>query len=116
MPLLDDLNIPGYIANLHKLFDKAIKGGEKDKKIFNAACNLIGFLVESKETWVLKQKIRLWGNEIEDREKKINKKIDLRNIARKNKDFKEADKIRKELLDDSIILEDKDGKTTWRLK
>jgi len=116
LPLLDDLNIPGYIANLHKLFDKAIKGVEKDKKIFNAACNLIGFLVETKETWILKQKTRVWGNEIEDMEKKVNKKIDLRNKARENKDFKEADRIRKELLDDNITLEDKDGKTTWRLK
>jgi cysteinyl-tRNA synthetase len=40
----------------------------------------------------------------------------LRNKARENKDFKEADRIRKELLDDNITLEDKDGKTTWRLK
>ena len=116
LPLLDDLNIPGYIANLHKLFDKAIKGSEKDKKIFNSACNLIGFLIENKETWILKQKTRVWGNEIDSIEKKITKKINLRNKAREDKDFEEADKIRKELLDDNIILEDKNGKTTWRLK
>ena len=116
LPLLDDLNTPGYIANLHKLFDKAINGSENDKKIFNAACNLVGFLVETKETWILKQKIRVWGDEINEIEKKINKKIILRNKARESKDFKEADKIRNELLKENIILEDKDGKTTWRVK
>ena len=32
LPLYDDLNTPGYIANLHKLFDLAIKGDDNDKK------------------------------------------------------------------------------------
>ena len=26
-PLYDDLNTPGYIANLHQLYDKALKKG-----------------------------------------------------------------------------------------
>ena len=34
--------------------------------------------------------------------------------ARKRKDFAEADRIRKELLDKGIVLEDKGGKTSWR--
>jgi cysteinyl-tRNA synthetase len=43
--------------------------------------------------------------------------IDRRNEARKKGDFKEADRIRNELEEQSIILEDtKDGKTTWRKK
>ena len=33
-PLYDDLNTPGYITNLHKLFDKTRKGELKDKEIF----------------------------------------------------------------------------------
>jgi cysteinyl-tRNA synthetase len=41
--------------------------------------------------------------------------IERRNLARKNGDFKEADKIRQELEDSGIILEDtKGGETTWR--
>ena len=28
------LNTPGYIANLHKLFDKTLNGNEKDKEDF----------------------------------------------------------------------------------
>ena len=30
-PLLDDLNTPGYIANLHKLYEKSQNGSLKDK-------------------------------------------------------------------------------------
>jgi cysteinyl-tRNA synthetase len=42
-------------------------------------------------------------------------KIEERNKARQNRDYKLADKIRKELEEKGIILEDtKDGKTAWR--
>jgi len=42
--------------------------------------------------------------------------INLRNAARKNKDFKEADRIRKELEKQGIVLEDTNDGTTWRRK
>jgi cysteinyl-tRNA synthetase len=41
-------------------------------------------------------------------------KIAEREAARKAKDYAAADRIRKELLDKGIVLEDKAGKTTWR--
>ena len=50
-PLYDDLNTPGYIANLHKLFEKSQKGSAKDKEIFVSACNFIGLLNEDKKIW-----------------------------------------------------------------
>jgi cysteinyl-tRNA synthetase len=40
----------------------------------------------------------------------------LRNKARENKDYNEADKIRDELLDKGVLIEDKDGKTSWKIK
>ena len=46
----------------------------------------------------------------------IIKKIELRNKARENKDYNEADKIRDELLDKGVLIEDKDGKTSWKIK
>ena len=49
-------------------------------------------------------------------EKEILKKIELRNIARENKDYKKADIIRDELLDKGVLIEDKDGKTSWKIK
>ena len=42
--------------------------------------------------------------------------IEKRNIARANKDYEEADKIRDELLDKGVLIEDKDGKTHWNFK
>ena len=110
-PLYDDINTPGYIANLHKLYDKANKGNDEDKKIFNSACNFIGLLQETKEEWLNHKK-----GKIEISEKEIENKIDLRNKARANKNYKEADKIRDYLLDKGVLIEDKDGKTIWKFK
>ncbi len=110
-PLLDDLNTPGYIANLHKLYEKALKGSEEDKKLFVSACNFVGLLNETKENWLKfkKSKVSISENEILI-------KIDQRNKARGNKNYKEADKIRDELLDKGVLIEDKDGKTVWKFK
>ena len=49
-------------------------------------------------------------------ETEINSKIDLRNKARADKDYKEADRIRDELFDKGVLIEDKDGKTLWKFK
>ena len=49
-------------------------------------------------------------------EKEIKDKILKRNSARVNKNYELADKIRKELLDNGVLIEDKDGKTVWKFK
>jgi cysteinyl-tRNA synthetase len=110
-PLYDDINTPGYIANLHKLYDKANKGNDADKQIFNSACNFIGLLQETKEEWLdyKKGKIDISDTEIEN-------KIELRNKARADKNYAEADNIRDYLLDKGVLIEDKDGKTIWKFK
>jgi len=110
-PLYDDINTPGYIANLHQLFDKANKGNDEDKQIFNSACNFIGLLNETKEEWLNYKKVKadITEDEIKD-------KIDLRNKARADKDYTEADNIRDYLLDKGVLIEDKDGKTIWKFK
>ena len=110
-PLYDDINTPGYIANLHKLYDKASKGSDEDKQIFNSACNFIGLLNETKEQWLNHKK-----GKIKISEEEINNKIELRNKARSNKNYKEADNIRDYLLDKGVLIEDKDGKTIWKFK
>ena len=110
-PLYDDINTPGYIANLHILYDKANKGDEKDKQIFNSACNFIGLLQETKEEWLNHKK-----GKVDISEDEIERKIQLRNNARTNKDYKEADNIRDYLLDKGVLIEDKNGKTIWKFK
>ena len=110
-PLYDDINTPGYIANLHKLYDKANKGNDTDKQIFNSACNFIGLLQETKEEWLDYKK-----GKIEISETEIENKIELRNKARADKNYAEADNIRDYLLDKGVLIEDKDGKTIWKFK
>ena len=44
----------------------------------------------------------------------FNSKSSLKEIRRKN--CVEADKIRNELLDKGVLIEDKDGKTIWKFK
>ena len=111
LPLYDDLNTPGYIGNLHKLFDKANSGNSKDKEIFVSACNFVGLLNETKEQWLEFKKTRSSISENE-----ILSKINLRNKARESKDYGFADKIRKELLNKGVLIEDKTGKTIWKYK
>lgn len=110
-PLLDDLNTPGYITNLHKLYEKASKGSDEDKRIFISACHFVGLLNESKEDWLKFKKSKVSISESE-----ILFKINQRNKARINKNYDEADKIRTDLLDKGVLIEDKDGKTVWKFK
>ncbi len=111
LPLYDDLNTPGYIANLHKLFEKTQNGSEKEKEIFVSACNFIGILSESKDSWE-----QFKQNKSKITEQEIKQKILERNNARKNKDYGTADKIRDELFDKGVLIEDKDDKTLWKFK
>ncbi|MDC0517554.1 cysteine--tRNA ligase [Candidatus Pelagibacter sp.] len=108
-PLYEDLNTPGFIANLHKLYESASKG--KDKELFISACKFIGLLNEDNKQWENYKK-----NNASISETVINNKIDLRNKARRDKNYKEADRIRDDLFDKGVLIEDKDGKTLWKFK
>ena len=49
-------------------------------------------------------------------ESEIENMLSLRDKARENKNYKEADRIRDELNDKGVLIEDKDGKTLWKFK
>ena len=108
-PLYEDLNTPGYIANLHQLYEQASNG--ENKELFISACKFIGLFNEDKKQWEKYKRDKASISETE-----IKNKIDLRNEARANKNYKEADKIRDELFDKGVLIEDKDGKTLWKFK
>ncbi len=108
-PLYDDLNTPGYIANLHKLFEKATKG--ENTNLFISACQFIGLMNESREQWDNFKK-----NKASISESEIKNMLSLRDKARENKNYKDADRIRDELYDKGVLIEDKDGKTLWKFK
>ena len=108
-PLYEDLNTPGYIANLHKLYEKANKG--ENIELFVSACKFIGLMNETSDQWneFKKKRVSITESEIENM-------LSLRDKARENKNYKEADRIRDELLDKGVLIEDKDGKTLWKFK
>ena len=109
--LLEDLNTPDYISKLHKLYDESSKGNKLSRSKFLSACKLIGLLEEDKKSWDNFKKSTAKVDE-----SFILKKIKERNSARKKGDYKLADKIRKELEDNGVIIEDKQNKTTWKYK
>ena len=109
--LLDDLNTPEYISNLHELYNAALKGDNKKKDSFNNACRLIGIFNEDKNNWEKYKR-----KSIKVSETFIIKKINERLQARKNGDFKLADKIRDELLKEGVLIEDKKDNTEWKYK
>ena len=109
--LLDDLNTPKYFAKLHELFSLASKGDNDKKKEFNEACRIIGIFNENKETLEKRKKILAKVDE-----KFILEQIKARIQARKLGNYKLADKIRDDLLENGIVIEDKKNKTEWKYK
>ena len=109
--LLDDLNTPGFIARIHELYNVASKGNSEKKIQFNKACRMLGLFNETRQDWhnFRKKQINIAENTIKE-------KIEERDNAKKNGDFKLADKIRNELLSKGILIEDLKDKTIWKYK
>ena len=104
--LADDLNTPEAIMYLSSLAKKA-KTNQHDQKIFRLSCNFIGLDLSTNKLPVKKPLIN---------EKIIMELIKERNLARKNKDFDKADKIREKLNKMNIQIEDSEDKTLWKIK
>jgi len=93
--LSDDLNTPKAISLMHIAQPKELM----------MMGNLLGLLQQDPEAW-----FKGTGDD-----SGIQEKIDARVAAKKAKDWAAADKIRKELSEAGILLEDKpDGSTDWR--
>jgi cysteinyl-tRNA synthetase len=96
--LCDDLNTPQAIAELHALHRRG------DHAALGSTLRALGICRQPKSRRAVD-------------ESKVVSLIDARNVARKAKNFKEADRIRDELKAMGIELEDKkDGTTLWRVK
>ena len=109
--LLDDLNTPGFIAKIHELYNEAQNGNKKSKSLFNSACRLIGLFNINKNDWE-----NLKKNKVDISEVFIIEKINERKKAKENGDYAQADKIRKELSNKGILIEDQKDKTNWKFK
>ena len=109
--LLDDLNTPGFIATIHDLYNSAKKGNEKNRRLFNSACRLLGLFNLNKNEWHnFKKKKVLISEDF------VLKKIKERENAKKNGNYKLADKLRNELLKEGILIEDQKDKTKWKYR
>jgi len=116
--LLNDLNLSGAIQLLHEKASGLNKSEELNEKLLGFArdnfvysAQAIGLLQQDPEAWFKWQPAGQDG--MSDAE--IEARIAARNSAKQVKNFAEADRIRQQLLEQNIILEDKPGgKTEWR--
>ena len=109
--LKDDINTPKAISELHQLFKNCSKEDVLSIKKFLNSAHLLGLMLCSPKEW-MEWNVR--ENNLD--EIKINELIEKRNLLRDQGNYSDADKIRDQLDELGIILEDKDGKTTWKQK
>ena len=104
----DDFGTPGAVAVLHELANEAFQGNAKAAADLRALGGVLGLLQRDPVEF-------LRGGSAGD-EGWITEQIAARKAARSRKDFAAADRIRGELLERGIVLEDAGGLTTWRRK
>ena len=99
----DDFGTPQATAVLFELANRVNAGEKHLSGQLKALGGVLG-LLQRDAVEFLQGKAEQW----------IVEKITAREAARKRKDYAAADRIRKELLEAGIVLEDKSGTTTWR--
>ncbi|HZS64981.1 MAG TPA: cysteine--tRNA ligase, partial [Xanthobacteraceae bacterium] len=114
--LCDDLNTPGLIAELHKLRKK-----KEYQSLFNTL-KLLGFSGQRerlKRTAFVTVHMGVETNSALSvtplRASDVEKLVADREVARKTKNFKEADRIRDELAKMGVVLKDSKDGTTWEI-
>jgi cysteinyl-tRNA synthetase len=103
----DDFGTPEAIAELFQLASKVFQGDANAARQLRALGNVLGLLQRDANDFLRAAPAGV-------AEEWIAERIAARQAARKAKNFAEADRIREELLDKGIVLEDKAGATTWR--
>ena len=114
--LLDDLNTPGAISALHQCLNALNTAADDDiasaKSHLLAAGRLLGLLTHNPEDWFKWQPAGHTGAGLSDAD--IDTMIAERVKARSSKDFATSDRIRDQLTEQGIILEDSAQGTIWR--
>jgi cysteinyl-tRNA synthetase len=105
----DDFNTPEAIAVLFELAGEANRGDASAARLLRALGATLGLLQRDAESF-LKAGATAGGMA----ESAIETLIAARQEARRRKDFAESDRIRAQLLEAGIVLEDAAAGTTWR--
>ena len=107
--LNDDLNTPKAFAEIFALLKDDSLSDETLKGYLLGVRDVLGFLQQDPADWFSARRIETDMDEsvIEDL---IKKRIE----AKANKDYATADKIRQDLADQGIVLEDSPQGTTWK--
>jgi len=109
----DDFNTPAAIAVLYEVANEINKNKDNQKiELLVNLANSLGILTMNPEDFL--QGVMM--SSIGDDGLIIDDLIEERNLAKKNKDYGEADRIRKLLLENDILLEDTTEGTIWRKK
>jgi cysteinyl-tRNA synthetase len=104
----DDFNTPVGLACLFELvsmINKRIKDIDfvlQAKRLLLELADILGLTLKLEKPKISEEEIELW--------------IKRRDLARKQRDFKLADRIRRDLETKGVILEDEKDKTVWRRK
>lgn len=106
----DDFNTPQAIDLLFEAANLYNKNHDpKDYVVLKTLGNVLGILDANPD-----QFLKSVPNQSDDDSEIIEALIAKRNEARANKDWAESDRIRDELKARNVVLEDKQGQTTWR--
>jgi len=106
----DDFNTPQAVAVLFDLANEVNRSrSAKSARLLKSLAGNLGLLGRRAEAF-------LQLGSVAHTPESIQKLIEARLAARKAKNFAEADRIRKELEDSGVILEDGPQVTTWRLR
>jgi cysteinyl-tRNA synthetase len=109
--LKNDLNVPEALALLHEMATKINKTNNEDDKlklikVFVKSARFIGLLQSNYQEW--------FTNNLNHQE--IEHLIELRQSAKRKKDYAAADKIREQLKKMGVSVSDnEDGTTSWKV-
>ena len=115
--LLDDLNTPMALAEMHKLADHARKGDYQAAQKLHSTGEWLGIITPALMSSVDVAGIGEAAAQLmpEDHKQEIERLIGARTAARASKNWAESDRIRDELAAMGVVLKDSKDGTTWEI-